>query len=263
MNRRKRYIIALFVLLLPISQTSHAFDLGFESSWQPNTDGSGLFVAPFADARIFAYLPIEKIKLLLAFESMHRDSWHLFRGETGLIWIWGGPFYSEARASIGIDSDSQLHFRGYFDLFYEQPDYYVTTAIKGGLASSESAEDRGWYAQAMLGISIYPTGWPRIHTRVYTGYESENDYGQQQWTHTLSGWADFTLSRNLILLITSSLEYAVFPLGPSADVIFTIGGGPKIQVGENWNFQCSFEQEFPNQERGSYIRTALIGKIGS
>ena len=262
---RKAFFAVLLFCGLALVLPAENIDLGINSEWYPNIfpETGTIFSQPFLDFRGFIYLPTADWKTLVAVESSHRDTWHLVRAEAGAVWVWGGPFYSEARYSLGIDSQAAWHHRAYMDLFMEKDRYYLTGSVKGGLSSQPQEGQTDWFWQGMGGATFYPNSWQQYNLRGYVDYESINDAGLQQWQLSLSTWTRQMVNNTFFFQASAGAGIRLFPAGDQPELFASLAIGPGFNLGANWAVLLLYNQDFPATGRSTRINTMLTGRLGS
>lgn len=211
---------------------------------------------PHNDLQSFVYVPFGAAQGSLTLTRRDRGDYTQHIGELGAVWVWGGPFYSEARVGLGTDTDDITSQHGYFDLFYEQAQWYATGFVRGANALGESEQ---WNYLTSLGFAWY--GYPglQIVQRLYHGGDSDGERSISAATR-----AEYDLTARIVGLAGGSIGVR-FEDGfdvDSAGLQGALNAGVGYRFGDRWRAEYRFEQRFPVAESRNSLHTlGLVGRF--
>ena len=211
---------------------------------------------PHNDLQGFVYVPFGAAQGSLTVTRRDRGDYTQHIGELGAVWVWGGPFYSEARVGLGTDTDGVTTQHGYFDLFYERSDWYATGFVRG--SNAPGATER-WDYLTSLGVAWY--GYPglQIVQRLYHGGAAD---GERSFSAATRG--EYDITSRIVALGGGSIGVRFEDRfdADSAGLRGALNVGAGYRLGERWRAEYRFEQGFPVAEaRNSLHTVALVGRF--
>lgn len=214
--------IVLCGSVLPVY--SRSINFGIENRY--TSAPAGLY----NDVRGFVYAPAGPVTAGFSLARSDRGDWSRWMAEGGAVWVWSGPFYSEARYGLSLDSDKTLSHHAYMDLFYEQASYYLTGSVRGRAASDE------WSVVLSFGGAYFGTARNLLNSRLY--YSLDSDTAKV----SIAFWNRCQLLPQLFLHSgvsggTNLSDFSDYEAGLSAGLSWLFSS--------QWRIGYQFKQDFP------------------
>ncbi|GAB6090605.1 hypothetical protein [Spirochaeta dissipatitropha] len=221
----KTLVLAFLVLCVSVLPVySRSINFGIENRYTPAPEGF------YNDVRGFVYAPAGPLTAGLALTRSDRGDWSRWMAEGGAVWVWGGPFYSEARYGLSLDSADILSHHAYMDLFFEQASYYLTGSVRGRAASD------AWSVTLSFGGAYFGFARNLLNSRVYYAQDPDNT------TVSLAFWNRYRLLPRLDLHNGASVGTN---LSDFLDYDASMSAGLSWLFTPNWRAGYQFKQDFP------------------